>query len=153
MPNLFQMKEKILQTLIRIIEERISNAKIAMDAAQESANGEGKSSAGDKYETSRAMGQIDRDMYARQFHNASQERTVLDKIDPTTAPISVGLGSLVSTTGGQYFVAVSIGQIEVNGKTILAVSPNSPIGLVLKGKKAGDVFLFLGKQQKVISIV
>ncbi len=32
------MKEKIFQNLIQIIDERISNAKIAMDVVQESAN-------------------------------------------------------------------------------------------------------------------
>jgi transcription elongation GreA/GreB family factor len=146
------MKQKIIERLIQITEERIANAKVAMDAAQESANGEGKSSAGDKYETSRAMGQIDRDMYARQMANALNEKSILDKIDGTVKPISVGLGSLVTTSNGIFMIAVSLGKIEIDKLIIMAVSSNSPIGSILLGKKVGDTFLFLGKQNKVISL-
>jgi hypothetical protein len=38
-----------------------------MESAQQSANSEEKSSAGDKYETSRAMGHLEKDMHARQL--------------------------------------------------------------------------------------
>jgi hypothetical protein len=44
------------------IERRVANFEYAMMDAQASANSEDKSSAGDKYETGRAMSQIARDM-------------------------------------------------------------------------------------------
>ncbi|MES2794821.1 MAG: hypothetical protein V4683_02590 [Bacteroidota bacterium] len=147
------MKGKILINLYEIINERITNAKIAMERAQESANSEGKSSAGDKYETSRAMGQIDRDMYARQLDNAQNEKAILDKIDLTKPSISIGLGSLAHTSAGYFFLSISAGKIEIEGQMVMAVSPNSPIGIILKGKKVGDGFIFLGKEQLIISII
>jgi transcription elongation GreA/GreB family factor len=146
------VKEKILKALEVIINERISDSKEAMDRAQESANSEGKSSAGDKYETSRAMGQIDRDMYARQLANAQNERAILQNIDITKPSLSVGFGSLVNTSAGYFFISVSVGKIEIDKKTILAVSSSSPIGVILRGKMVGDGFLFLGKEQKVLSL-
>ena len=67
----------------------------AMEAAKNSANEEGKSSAGDKYETARAMGQLDREMNGRMYEQAHQERLLLDKIDPQTVFSKVAFGALV----------------------------------------------------------
>ncbi len=145
------MKEKILLQIIKIIESRILNAKIAMDAAQESANSEGKSSAGDKYETSRAMGQIDRDMYAKQMIIAENELVILKKINLAIKPISIGLGNIVETTIGIYFISISLGKVEIEGKMIIAISAKSPIGAMLMGKKSKDKFSFLGKVNTIIS--
>lgn len=50
------------------IEERITITKLAIANAQEAANSQDKSSAGDKYETGRAMGHLEKDMYARQHY-------------------------------------------------------------------------------------
>ncbi len=60
-----QFKEKLKDEAISIVQNRINSAATAMANAQESANSNDKSSAGDKYETSRAMGQLDRDMNAK----------------------------------------------------------------------------------------
>lgn len=146
------MKEKILNALEVIVNERVSDAKEAMDRAQESANSEGKSSAGDKYETSRAMGQIDRDMYLRQYLNAQNELAVLQNIDIAKPSLSVGLGTLVNTSSGYFFISVSIGKIEIDGISITVVSSNSPIGMVLKGKKVGEGFLFMGKEVRIVGL-
>ena len=139
-------KSEVLSAIAVIIDEKVKAAHDAMQAAQESANGEGKSSAGDKYETARAMGQIDRDMFARQYEQALSERKVLDRIVESNKHSNVGLGSLVKTTAGFFFIAVSVGKIVVDGENVMAVSLASPIGQLLKGKKEGESFLFLGKQ-------
>ena len=135
-----------------VINERISNAKTAMNLVQESVNSEGKSSAGDKYETGRAMAQIERDIYARQLANTQNELKVLRNIDITKPSLSVGLGTLAKTSAGYFFISISIGKIEINNQTIIAVSSNSPIGLVLKGKKVGESFLFMGKGEDVLGV-
>ena len=75
----------------------------AMEAAQESANDQSKSSAGDKYETSRSMGQLDRNMHARQYEQARQERTILERLQAANEAGTQGrvaLGSLVKNTAG-----------------------------------------------------
>lgn len=146
------MKAKILEKIKEIIHGRIQTAKTAMDAAQEAANSEGKSSAGDKYETSRAMGQIDRDMYARQMMNAVKELEILQKIDANKMSNIVGMGSLINTSNGYYFIAISIGNMEVSGKNIGIISQNTPVGQALMGKKAGDHFSFLGQSHQIIFV-
>ena len=61
-----QLKEQLWVQCQKIVEHRLATAQQAMDAAQQSANQEEKSSAGDKYETGRAMAQLERDKAATQ---------------------------------------------------------------------------------------
>ena len=51
---------KLKNFALDLIGQRMTTAKEAMQQAQESANSEEKSSAGDKYETGRAMGHLQR---------------------------------------------------------------------------------------------
>ena len=57
-----KFKELLKKECGFLLKNRSINSNSAMQDSQESANNQEKSSAGDKYETSRAMGQIDRDM-------------------------------------------------------------------------------------------
>lgn len=146
------MKSSILNHAKVLVDERVKIAQDAMDAAQQSANGEGKSSAGDKYETARAMGQIERDMYAHQYELAKQDRAILEKIDANMSPPQVTTGSLVETSSGVFFISVSVGKLVVEGKTYFGVSPQSPIGALLMGKKKGETFQFQGKIATVLGL-
>lgn len=124
----------------------------AMEAAKNSANEEGKSSAGDKYETARAMGQIDREMNGRMYEQAQLERLILEKINPQIVHTNVSLGALVKTTMGDFFVAIGAGVVALNGKNMMVISPQAPIGQILMGKTRNDTFEFRGKNYKVLSV-
>ena len=146
------MKAELLEKVKEIIEQRMNTSWQAMEAAKNSANEVGKSSAGDKYETARAMGQIDREMNGRMYEQARQERLILEKINPQLPLSSVGLGSLVKTTMGDFFVSVGAGVITLNGKNVMVISPQAPIGQILMGKAAQETFEFRGKGYKILSI-
>ena len=124
-----------------------------MQNAQDSANEETKSSAGDKYETGRAMAQIERDRHAQLFDQLRQERAVLDRIDPDFEFQRVGLGALVKTSVGYFFVSVSAGMVVVDGQKVIAMSPQSPLGASLMGKQAGDSFLFQQKKGVIEALI
>ncbi len=147
------MKAELLEKVKEIVEKRMDTSWQAMEAAKNSANEEGKSSAGDKYETARAMGQIDREMNGRMYEQARQERQLLEKINPQLQCTNVSLGALVSTSMGEFFVAVGAGIVALNGRNIMVISPQSPIGLVMMGKVTSESFEFRGKGNKVILIV
>lgn len=146
------MKAEILEKVKEIIEKRMDTSWQAMEAAKNSANEEGKSSAGDKYETARAMGQLDREMNGRMYEQAQQERLILEKINPQIVHVNVSLGAFVKTTMGDFFVAVGAGVVAMNGKNIMVISPQAPIGQILMGKTENDTFEFRGKNYKVLSI-
>lgn len=146
------MKADILEKVKEIIEKRMDTSWQAMEAAKNSANEEGKSSAGDKYETARAMGQIDREMNGRMYEQARQERLILEKINPQITLPNIGLGALVKTTMGDFFVAIGAGIVVLNGKNIMVISPQAPIGQILMGKVAQEVFEFRGKKYLIETI-
>jgi septum formation inhibitor-activating ATPase MinD len=145
-------KNRVLNHLKSLLDERMRVSWDAMEAAQESANEQGKSSMGDKYETSRSMGQLDRNMHARQFEQTRQERLILERINPNETTARVAIGSLLQTTGGWFFIAVSLGAVKIEDETVLAVSSSSPVGASLLGKGAGGKFEFMKKQHEIVAI-
>ena len=142
----------VFAALKTLLDERMHTAHAAMQAAQASANEEGKSSAGDKYETARAMGQLDRDMHARQYETARQERQLLDRLADVPPADRVVPGSLVRTSAGWFVLAVSAGRLAVDGQEVIAVSAQSPVGAALLGKRVGEGFVFLKKNAEVLQI-
>jgi len=113
-----------------------------MDNAQQSANEEGKSSAGDKYETGRAMMQIERDRAAHQLQEAIQLKTVLDQIKSEMAPERISFGSLVITDSKRIFISIGIGKLMVSEIEYFIVAPTSPLGKALLGLKVNDRLTF-----------
>jgi hypothetical protein len=146
------MKETILTYVKNYLDQRMQTSLDAMNAAQESANGESKSSAGDKYETSRAMGQLDRDMHARMYQQTLEERKLVERIDGNINFKKGALGAFISTSMGDFFLSVSIGQVKIDEKPIMIISPQSPIGALLMGKIVGDKFSFRGKEAMILEI-
>src|SRR3954463_6535110 len=100
-----QWKQQLKDSCTKILQQRIKTAEDAMKQAQDAANSEDKSSAGDKYETSRAMGQLDRDMYAKQLEEAKRELASLEEFPITTVHDKVTLGTVVICKDYLFFIA------------------------------------------------
>ncbi len=149
MNNLPTIKTKLLARCFEYVEQRIETSKQAMKYAQESANTEEKSSAGDKYETSRAMAQIERDKAAHQLEEALKLKSILIQINPEFKNSKVNLGSLVIAESIRFYMAISVGKITIDGRDYLIVAVASPIGQLLLNLKVGDQFTF-NKQMHVI---
>jgi transcription elongation GreA/GreB family factor len=147
------IKAALLQACRNAIEQRITVAEQAMLDAQQSANSEEKSSAGDKYETGRAMSQIERDRCAKQLAEARQELTRLNKIDSNIEYARASAGALVVCDQNTYFIAAAIGAVTVDGYTILVISPASPLAQQLAGKQVNDCVRFNERQFCIKEIV
>ncbi len=120
--------------------------------AQEAANSEDKSSAGDKYETSRAMGHLDRDMYAKQLSEANRELHFFQKINFEKNGHII-IGSLVLTTHKNYFIAAGIGILKIGNTEVITLSANAPLGKLLLGKKSGDDVQFMQNTFRITDIL
>lgn len=149
-----KIKETLYQLCLNFIEQRIQTAETALEQARAASNDDTKSSAGDKYETSREMMQQEIDRNKRLLIDAEENLRVLKAIDITPNPLEVVRhGSLVDTSQGSFYISVSAGQLSAEGKSIFAVSPASPIGKALLDKKKGSKVDFNGREyliQKVI---
>lgn len=140
-----QIKSLLYEFCVEFVEKRIATIQKAIAEAQIAANEETKSSVGDKYETGRAMAQIDKELNIRQLLEAEKLKSDLMKINLKAKPNSVQLGSLIKTNEINYFIAISAGKIVIDGINYFAVSPVSPIGAKLLNKSVGDTFEFNGK--------
>jgi transcription elongation GreA/GreB family factor len=146
------LKEQLWLQCKQIVEQRLATAQQAMDAAQESANQEEKSSAGDKYETGRAMAQLERDKAAMQVEENKKMLTVLNQIWQSTSTDRVTLGSVVVTDSNKFYVSISAGKLEIGGESYVAISTQSPIGQLLLYKRKGEFFSFNNQKQTIISV-
>lgn len=144
--------------------------------AQASANEEGKSSAGDKYETGRAMAQLEIEKASTQLAEANKLKQALEQIildennsssqrtrnssptestgnwQPATGNKFIKPGSLVITNQGNYFISIAAGKLTVDDQTWFAISAGSPLGATLLGKKEGDVVKVMGKDIVVVRV-
>lgn len=149
-----EIKEQLYQLCLSFMEQRIQTATTALEQAREASNDDTKSSAGDKYETSREMMQQDIDRNKRLLIDAEDNLRLLKAIDVMPNPEGiVKHGSLVSTNQGAFYISVSAGQLHPGDKTIFAISPVSPIGKLLLDKKKGSSFSFNGKEYVVENVI
>ena len=139
---------------LNFIEQRIQTAETALEQAREASNDDTKSSAGDKYETSREMMQQEIDRNKRLLMDAEDNLKVLKSIDitPNTTE-TVRHGSLVDTSQGSFYISVSAGQLSLDGRSVFAVSPASPIGKALLDKKKGTKVEFNGREYLIDNVV
>lgn len=138
-------KAHLYELCLSFITQRIQTAETALRQAREASNDDTKSSAGDKYETSREMMQQDIDRNKRLLIDAEDNRKVLEAIGQQGPSAQVRGGSLVYTNEGIFYISISAGQLQVDGKTVFAISAASPIGKLLLGRKSKDTFNFNGK--------
>jgi hypothetical protein len=147
-----KFKELLKKECGFVLKKRSINSNSAMQDSQESANNQEKSSAGDKYETSRAMGQIDRDMYAYQLLETEKDMTIItnleiDKINQVIKP-----GSVFEINSQLIFVAIGLGTILVNNISVLVISYKSPLYEQLKFKTVGDLVFFKNENHQIETI-
>jgi hypothetical protein len=145
-------KKRLHQHAVELIRQRITDVKRSMDNAQASANQEEKSSAGDKYETSRAMSQLEKDMHAKQLAANNNELAALLSIDCNTLSHSVETGTVVVCKDFSFFIAAGLGKIYIDGKAVYFLSPAAPVAKLLFNKVAGDGFIFNKEKTTMIDI-
>ena len=135
------------------IGRRIESSRHVIAEAQESANEETKSSSGDKYETGRAMAQLEIEKNSQQLAEALKLKSDLDKIKIDKAHSSVQPGSLVVTDGGVFFIAISLGIVKLRKDQYMVIAPTSPLGAELMGCRVGDTKVFKGRAYVVKELV
>ena len=146
-------KKRIYEHCLLLVQQRIEAIDAAMRAAQGAANEETKSSAGDKYETGRAMMHLENEKLAHQRSEALKLQRTLSQIDPERPSHQVSLGSLIHTDRGLFFVAVGLGNVVVDGQSCTVISPAAPLSQAWWGSQAGDSVAFNGQTFHLTAIL
>lgn len=139
------VKKDCYQACFAFITARIANIKHAIEQAQQASADDTKSSAGDKYETTREMMQQEIDRNQRQLMEAGQQLQLLKQLENVGTAEKIKVGSLVLTNQGWFYLSISAGELKADGKGFFAISQASPIGKLLLAKSVGTNFIFNGK--------
>ncbi|MBK7558548.1 MAG: hypothetical protein IPI54_09805 [Chitinophagaceae bacterium] len=132
------LKQKIYDHYLQKINDRITQLQQVLADLKESGSNETKSTAGDKHETALAMLQIEQANTRSQLQEVSDQKVKLEKIDPALSATVIVHGSLVKTNWGYLFISIAAGKITIDHSTVIALSPQSPLGQKLMGLKAGE---------------
>jgi hypothetical protein len=145
-------KQRLKQLGLAIIEQRMAASRHLMEDAQQAANQEEKSSAGDKYETSRAMGHLQKDMYARQLAEQAKELSALNAVNVDHLYETATAGAVVQSEKLIFFLAAGLGKQTLGDKTVFFLSPQAPLAQQLQHKKTGDHFVFNTLQINIVDL-
>jgi len=145
-------KNTLFTYCIDYVMERITRLKTEIKKTQASANEETKSSAGDKYETGRAMAQLEIEKNTTQLREAERLQGMLQAIHLDLVSEIIIPGSLVVTSKGVFYISISIGLTEIDKKQYFIIAPDSPIGKLFMGKKEGDVVSWNNNKYEIQTI-
>lgn len=143
-----QIKQLLLDSCKKYVNDRLYKLKTQIKSIQDSLFNETKSTAGDKHETGRAMVQLEREKIGQQLLEAEKLQELINKVSISSSSEVGRLGSLILTTQGNYFIAISAGKIDIENIHYFAIAPNTPIGKLLLGKRKNDEVIF--NENKII---
>ena len=152
MNNKLKIKQRLFRACAEDVEKRINSIQKVLNSIEDSRNNETKSSAGDKYETGRAMMQIEEEKSKNQLFQIIKTKQELNKIDPGRKTVKVESGSLVETNKGNYFISIGIGKIQLDDELYYCLSKGSPMGVKLMGKEKGDEIDFNGSRIRIENV-
>ena len=134
------LKENILQQHQQLLQDKIDVFRDMITALTEDAQNDAKGSAGDKHETSLSMMHIEQEKLNHKLKEILAQKAIIDKIDASANHTKIALGSLVQANGMLLFISAALPKITVDDKSIIAVSPQSPLGSKLMGNEVGFSF-------------
>ena len=147
---LMTTKESLILRLKTELKQRIDEAIADSNKLKESRDNETKSSAGDKYETGRAMVAIEMEKLSKQIYQLTDN---LQKLDVSLEPSKQAKnGSLVITDKGTFFLCIGLGKVKMEALEYFAISGGSPIGKEILGKSPGESFQFNGRKYLISEI-
>jgi transcription elongation GreA/GreB family factor len=135
------LKEQLLQACYSYVNKRIASYKYEIETIKESIDSNDKSNdEGDDSGNGKLFNDLE--LNSQYLNDANKMLDTLQLINSKTVNTNVVLGSMVKTSSNNFFIAISMGKIELENTSFFAISMNSPIGQLLKNKDVGDSITF-----------
>ena len=131
-------RQKIKSHYQNLLSEKINELRLMISDLAQDAQNDAKGSAGDKHETALSMMHLEQEKFNQKLAEIIGQKNGIDKIDADAIHTKVALGSLVQTNEMLFYISAALPKIQLENKTIIAVSPQSPFGSQLMGKSLGD---------------
>lgn len=150
--NAASLKWSLIEHCLKLAKEKVRLLEEELASAQESIASEGKSTAGDKHETGRAMLHLEQENLQKQLAKAQQVASELERIDVSLKSVRIGLGSLVGTNKGVFFLAAALSKVELEETLYFVVSTKAPIAAQIMGKTVGDKISMNNVEYEICSV-
>ncbi len=138
-------KAKIISFIQQHLETQLTDYIDELHSVNEEIGEETKSSAGDKFETSREMMNQEVSRIEERITYLKKQVNALQNISlkPST---SIQNGSVVQTNHGLFFFGIAFGKLNSEEHDLIGLSLNSPLGKLMTEKTAGDEFTFMNRK-------
>lgn len=145
-------KQKIKSHYQNLLWEKINELRFMISDLAQDAQNDAKGSAGDKHETALSMMHLEQEKLNQKLAEIIAQKNVVDKIDADAIHTKIALGSLVQTNDMLFYISAALPKIQFENKTIIAVSPQSPLGSQLLGKSVGDAVVINANRFQIKAI-
>ena len=145
-------KQKIHSHYSQQVQDKTDAFRDMIAALTEDSKNDAKGSAGDKHETALSMMHIEQEKLNRKLAEILEQKAILEKIDSHSHSDKIALGSIVKANGMLLFISTALPKIIIDEKTVIAVSPQSPLGSKLLGNTVGFEFEINGTTYRIEEI-
>jgi hypothetical protein len=142
-----EFKSTFFKEIQAILSAKESSLNEALRELREGMSAEGKSTAGDKHDTSIAMAQIECERLEKQLSEVREQITSLSRLRSSeSTDIRIINGSIFRTNVGYFFMGLPLGKLSVDAIEITALTQQSPLGSRFYTKEKGDRIVFNNKE-------
>jgi transcription elongation GreA/GreB family factor len=143
----------VFKALSENVNEKVSETQDYLEGLRSSRDSDTKSSAGDKYETSRSMVQQEIDRAEDRLQQLKMQLNELERVERIKDNSFCQPGSLVQLEKELFLLGPALGKISIEDNILFSISMASPLGQLLNEKKVGDTIQFRGKESTIKNIL
>lgn len=136
------LRKQLIDYCRDYVENRLTRLRASIKDLENDLSNETKSSAGDKYETSREMINAEIDNLGLQLQQFQKLKGIIQLAENRKPSENIQLSSVVKTSQANYFLLIPVGEIKIDNQKFYGIGINSPIGKLILGKSAGERFHF-----------
>lgn len=145
------LSKELVSAAETILLNKLNDIQRGLEELDQALQNETKSSAGDKYETSREM--INQEQQKLSELQMKTKRMLdLLKHSEYRSTGEVKTGALVKTDKTYLHISIPLGKVETKNTSAFFISPTSPLAQALLGKKTGEDATFNGITHKILEV-
>ncbi|MGA1227295.1 MAG: hypothetical protein ACO3VF_08710 [Tamlana sp.] len=146
------IKQQLLQICNERVDKRISDYKEEINLIKDAIeNNDRGNSEDDDSGNGKLLNDLEKNM--AYLNDAYKTKDYLKQIKTNANTNDVVLGSIVKTSQMTFYIATSIGKIELDNEIYYAISLSSPIGQLLKNKTVNTSFEFNQNKYTITEII
>ena len=144
-------KKQLVELCHNLVDKRIFGYKNEIDHLRDAIENSDKAKDDDE-DSGQSKLSEDLEKNMGYLADAKRSKDYLNLIRLDTKQDTIALGSIVKTNSAIFFIAISLGKVNLDNLDYFIISIQSPIGQHLKGKRKGDSFSYNDSHYKILEV-